>query len=272
MLSSPRKKSHRVRQQSLRQEYEEFILQRIEEYKEQISRHELMLIADEAVRELEIGSEEQLVLTEVLVLEHVDRLIMRRLRLPTFRRWRDKHLKRRQSQREPTHWGLDPGTPLAELALRLDDTDVALLVGSGVASVGLFLAANDWPVILIDKDLGSIEAVETRVAAEGLVSRFQAMVVNLGNWFPDLRPTLTVLDVATLGSLEPATLERVIYTFKELTTQGGVHCIVSGRAHHAARHHTRDVLMNHYGDWGVQAQTGGNSSDGFLAVKPLQTA
>jgi hypothetical protein len=42
------------------------VLQRIEEYKEQLSRTELLAIADEAVRELEVSAEEQLVLTEVL--------------------------------------------------------------------------------------------------------------------------------------------------------------------------------------------------------------
>jgi hypothetical protein len=272
MLSSPREKSHRMRQQSLRQEYEEFILQRIEEYKDQVSRHELLLIADEAVRELEIGSEEQLVLTEVLVLEHVDRLIMRRLKLPSFRRWRERHLKQRQVQREPTHWGLDPKMPLAELALRLDDGDIALLVGSAVTAVGLFLAANDWPVILIDKDLANVEAAEARAAAEGVGARFQALVVNLGSWFPDLAPTLAVLDAATVGSLEPATMARVISTFKGLTAEGGVHCIISGRRPQAVPHRTCDVLVNHYSDWRVQRHSGVNSSSGFLAIKPLESA
>ncbi|KPJ87466.1 MAG: hypothetical protein AMS18_14565, partial [Gemmatimonas sp. SG8_17] len=100
-----------MRQQSLRQEYEEFVLQRIEEYKEQLSRTELLAVADEAVRELEVSAEEQLVLTEVLVLEHVDRLIIRRLRLPTFRRWRERHLELRESQQNHEQWDLDPGTP-----------------------------------------------------------------------------------------------------------------------------------------------------------------
>ncbi len=272
MLSSPRRQSHRVRQQSLRQEYEEFILQRIEEYKDQVSRHELLLIADEAVRELEVGFEEQLVLTEVLVLEHVDRLIMRRLKLPTFRRWREKYLKRRQAQREPAHWGLDPHFPLTEIALRLDDSDVALLVGSGIATVGLFLAANDWPVTLIDKDLGSIEAVETRAAAEGLSARFQALVVDLGSWFPDITPTLAVFDATTLGSLEPARMERVVGTFKDLTPGGGIHCIITGRSRQGTGRHPYEILLPHYGDWGVEGQSGGNHSPGFLAVKPEQAS
>jgi len=83
-----------VKARSLKQEYEEFLLQRIEEFKDQLARDELLAIADEAVRELEMGPEDQLVLTEVLVLEHVDRLITRRLNLPSYRRWRDRHVER----------------------------------------------------------------------------------------------------------------------------------------------------------------------------------
>jgi hypothetical protein len=74
-------------QTSLRREYEGFLLQRIEEYKDALSRQELLALADEAIHELEASPSEQLVLTEVLVLEHVDRIILRRLSLPTFRAW-----------------------------------------------------------------------------------------------------------------------------------------------------------------------------------------
>ena len=76
---------------SLRQEYEEFLFQRIEEYKNSLSRAELLEIGDEAVRELEIAAADQYLLTEVLLLEHVDRIIGRRLRLPTFQRWSRRH-------------------------------------------------------------------------------------------------------------------------------------------------------------------------------------
>src|SRR5207245_9360834 len=59
---------------SLKQEYHEFILQRIEEYKNTLTREELLEIGDEAVRELEENAAGQYLLTEVLLLEHVDRI------------------------------------------------------------------------------------------------------------------------------------------------------------------------------------------------------
>src|SRR5256886_1571478 len=96
---------------SLKQEYQEFLLQRIEEYKNTLSREELLEIGDEAVRELEESSAGQYLLTEVLLLEHVDRIIARRLRLPAFPPWRMKHRVLRAAQREPTHCALQPDGP-----------------------------------------------------------------------------------------------------------------------------------------------------------------
>ena len=141
MLSNPLTRPRRPQQQSLRHEYAEFLEQRIEEYKEQISREALLAIADEAVRELEVASDEQLVLTEVLVLEHVDRLIMQRLELPSFRKWRHRHVKRRQTQREPSYWGLKSRDPVAKLAARLDDTQSALVCGEEAIPAAMLLAA-----------------------------------------------------------------------------------------------------------------------------------
>jgi hypothetical protein len=267
MLSTPQPRRRLVRQQSLRQEYEEFVLQQIEDYKDQLSRPDLLAIADEAVRELEVGPKEQLVLTEVLVLEHVDRLIKRRLRLPTFRKWRERYLKRRQAQREPKHWGLSRDTPLADLALRLDKNDMALAVGRGSASSAYFLAAHDWPTLLIDSDLATVESAETRAATEGLAPRFQAMVVNLGNWFPDVAPTLVVIDSGTLHELDPAMRNQAIDTFKRLTSSGGVHYALPIERRDAALPLSNEVLRAHYSDWGL-SDTGRRSGTGFTAVKP----
>ena len=97
---------------SLRQEYGEFLFQRIEEYKNTVSRTELLEIGDEAVRELEAATADQYLLTEVLLLEHVDRIIARRLRLPTFHRWSRTHRALRAAQREPTHWEIEINNPV----------------------------------------------------------------------------------------------------------------------------------------------------------------
>ena len=129
-------------EQTLRQEYHEFLLQRIEEYKNGLGREEILAIGDEAVRELDASSESQYLLTEVLVLEHVDRIIMRRLRLPAFARWKRTHRALREAQRQPTHWGLDPDGLLVDYALRLEQGDAVTVVGSRWLPAALFIAAH----------------------------------------------------------------------------------------------------------------------------------
>src|SRR5256885_13731105 len=76
---------------SLKQEYHEFLLQRIEEYKNTLMREELLEIGDEAVRELEESAAGQYLLTEVVLLSHVDRIISRRVRPPKIPRPPHKH-------------------------------------------------------------------------------------------------------------------------------------------------------------------------------------
>src|SRR5881296_4678405 len=128
---------------SIKQEYQEFLLQRIEEYKNTLSRRELLEIGDEAVRELEENAAGQYLLTEVLLLEHVDRIIARRLRLPSFPRWRQKHRALRAAQRAPTHWGLEPDGPLGSAMRRLEPGDLAVVVGAAALPAALFIAARD---------------------------------------------------------------------------------------------------------------------------------
>ena len=173
VLTSPRPENPQRRTQSLRREYQEFILQRIEEYKEQLSRSELLSLGDDAVRELDAGPEGQLVLTEVLLLDHVDRIIKRRLRLPSLRRWREKHRKLRRAQQTPTHWGLPSDTPLSRLARSLEHDELALVVGNRAAPAGLLIAAYEANVLLIDQDLTGIEASESRAAAEAILKELR---------------------------------------------------------------------------------------------------
>src|SRR2546425_7247262 len=155
---------------SLKQEYQEFLLQRIEEYKNTLSREGLLVIGDEAVRELEESSAGQYLLTEVLLLEHVDRIIARRLRLPAFPRWRLKHRALRAAQREPTHWGLEPDGPLVNAVRRLEPGDLALVVGAAALPAALFIAAHDAEVFLVDHDLGAVEGAESRAVKIGRAS------------------------------------------------------------------------------------------------------
>src|SRR4051794_30616592 len=174
-------KAHRRRRSTYsdKQHYQEYILQRIEGYKNSIGRDELLRLGDEAASELQATAEGQFVLTEVLMLESVDRLIMKRLSLRPYRRWRRQFIKLRAAQRTPTHWGLEPGCPLAPLLPRLEPEDTALVVGAEAAPTTYLLAAHDAAVTFVAGDLGCVERVESRMAAEALASIFESYVAQL---------------------------------------------------------------------------------------------
>jgi hypothetical protein len=267
VLSASRIRSGRL-PASLRQEYEEFILQRIDEYKDQLSRPQLLEVADEAVRELEIGPAEQLVLTEVLVLEHVDRLIMRRLKLPSYKRWRERHLKLRRAQSEPTHWGLDPDTPLASLVHQIDAEGGALALGARATPAALFLAAHDVPVLLIDQEIAAVEAAENMAIAESVAPRFQALVVHLGTWFPDTTATLVVVDPGAISGLDATTRIRVLDTLQARTTPGGIHCYLPPESRSGTIALTPDALQAHYAGWLLDRTRRTGRTRWFTAGKP----
>ena len=250
---------------SQKQEYQEFLLQRIEEYKNTLPREELLRIGDEAVRDLESGAEQYL-LTEVLLLEHVDRIIMRRLKLPSFRRWAQNHRALRTAQREPTHWGLEPNDPVALRGRLLEAGDLALVVGAAALPQALFIAAHDAEVFLLDQELGAVEAAEGRAVAEQLAGRFQALVVSFGGWLPDLRPALVVVDAVAVSSAEGAARESLIRGLQTCTTPGGLH-VVLGMDPDAPQVLPLDSLQAHYSDWQVEKRKR-RGSGGFVATKP----
>ncbi|HTN31110.1 MAG TPA: hypothetical protein VL178_09770, partial [Pseudomonas sp.] len=65
---------------SLKQQYHEYVLQRIETYKNSLGRNRLLEIGGEAATEMQDAFSGQFLLTEVLMQEAVDRLISKRLR------------------------------------------------------------------------------------------------------------------------------------------------------------------------------------------------
>lgn len=252
---------------SLRQEYQEFILQRIEEYKNTLTRDQLLVIGDEAVRELEASAGDQYLLTEVLLLEHVDRIIARRLRLPSFPRWREKHRALRAAQREPTHWGLVPESPLVGCARRLEPGDVAVVIGTAALPAALFLAAHDTEVFLLDQDLHAIEAAESRAVTEQLAGRFQALVIQFGSWCPDLLPCLVVIDPTALAVARGKDRAALLGDLKARTRPGGVHVVLATAAPREVIPLAPEALQAQYAGWRVERRPR-TKGGGFVATKP----
>ena len=270
MLSSlheQRSRTARRPPRSLQQEYQEFLLQRIEQYKNTLTREELLEIGDEAVRELEENAAGQYLLTEVLLLEHVDRIIARRLRLPSFPRWRQKHRRLRAAQREPMHWGLEPASPLVVYARRLEPGDLVVVVGAAALPAALFLAAYDAEVFLLDQDLGPIEAAESRAVMEQLAGRFQALVISFGGWLPDVAPSLVVIDPAALAPARARDRSALVEELKARTRPGGVHVVLPVPAASEVIPLGPEALQGEYGGWRVTRRRRAKAGAGFIAVK-----
>src|SRR5918999_5476110 len=214
-----------------KQHYQEYILQRIEGYKNSIGRDELLRLGDEAASELQATAEGQFVLTEVLMLESVDRLIMKRLSLRPYRRWRQQFIKLRAAQRTPTHWGLEPHCPLVPLLPRIEPEDSALVVGTEAAPATYLLAAHDAAVTFVAPDLGCVERVESRMAAEALASLFESYVAQLDQVLPEFLGFLTALDVVILDpsallDLSGGDRTDVVRDLQARTRAGGIHVLL----------------------------------------------
>jgi hypothetical protein len=188
---------------STKRQYDEYILQKIEAYKNSLSRDQLLLLGDEANRELQAGSEGQFLLTEILMLDSVDDLIRRRLKLKPFKKWKSWIKELRDAQREPTHWGLEPECPVASLLRRVEPQDEAVVVGGAADGAAFLLAAHDVPVTFLAADLGSVDRVESRVEDESLAVPILATVVDFELWCPPLP------DLIAIARSPPAPLRRL---------------------------------------------------------------
>jgi hypothetical protein len=255
---------------SLKQQYQEYLLQRIEGFKNTLARDELLALGDEAARELQTGSADQFLLTEVLMLETVDRLIQKRLRLPSYNKWRRQYLALREAQRQPIHWGIDPAGAVAYLLPRIEPQDNVIVIGAGAQADACLLAAHNAEVTFLDEDLGVVEQLETRIAGESLAGQFMAYVASLGEWLPpfDRELDLAVADASTLAALSHANRAALLLALRNLTRPGGVNIIVPGEGRAAP-----EGYLSHYPDWDREppapARRGKAArSRGIVMVKP----
>lgn len=260
---------------SPKQHYQEYLLQRIEDYKNSLARDELLRLGNDAALELQDASEGQYFLTEVVMQETVDRIIMKRLRLPSFTRWRQKHAKVRQAQQSPTHWGLERNSAVAAILPRLEPGDRALVVGGGAEAAAYLLAAHDVQLTCLFGDNATCTRIENRMAAESLTGNFEAFVAMLGNWFPSLEQPvhLVVIDAGTLAGLPSPRRVSLMARLQDATLPGGIHAVMPGGTGVA------EAWVSLYPDWEripvpARANRRGKreGSPGVLMSRPLPPA
>ena len=156
---------------SLKHEYELYVDREIEDYKDSIPRSAILSIGDEAVAVLR--AQEQVAFNELVICDEVDRIIRRRLRVPTYATWKRRRLKLLAKYRRPEHWGLDPDAPLVR-AIPAGSESRVLLTGPHVSGSTLYLAANGCTVTAVGDAPDVIERVMSAAEAVGLASQVTA--------------------------------------------------------------------------------------------------
>lgn len=249
---------------SLRHEYELHIEQEIENYKESIPRSAILAIGDEAAAKL--AAEPQFALTELLLLEEVDRIIFRRLRLPSYNTWRRKRLRLHEEMRRPEHWGLSPDDALVrsmEGAGESNATSHVLVAGDSAARSALFLAANGCEVTAIEPKEETVRRVMEAALKAGLAERVHALTGELDEWTPAVPLHAVICSHSALKSLSPRERARVIAVLQSATTDGGVHLVETI----AAGSNAIEELRATYLGWEVSVESAHGNEQVFLARK-----
>jgi hypothetical protein len=246
---------------SLQHEYERYVEQEIEAYKESVPRSVLLGIGDEAVAAL--ARDEQFTLTELIVWEEVDRIIARRLRLPSATTWRRRRLKAIEELRRPERWGMSAKHPLVQGVKDAAD-GVALVAGDVDESPTLYLAANGCRVTAIDDEPEAVDRVMHAALRAGLTERIDARVGGLESWSPDAPLFAVIVSDAALATLTIEERHRVLETLQRATVDGGVHLVqvLAGRERESL-----DELRECYHGWTVQIDNNGSTTSALLATK-----
>jgi hypothetical protein len=248
---------------SLRHEYELYVEEEIENYKESVPRSVLLSIGDDAVSSL--TREAQLTLTELLVWEEVDKIIFRRLRLPSYQTWRRRQLKVLEQLRRPEHWGLRADDALVR-ALQ-PGTGHVLVAGATSEASALYFAANGCDVTAIAPEAEALERVLRAAQQAGLSTRVHGQVGDLATWMPNTALTAVVVTPSALAGLSDEQRAKVIEVLQSATSDGGVHLVQAIAA--GKRSSTIDELRTRYHGWLVSVERSDDRSTVFLARKEV---
>ena len=244
---------------SLKHEYALYLDHEIEDYKESVPRTVLLSIGDEAVRSL--GGQQQFALTELLLCDEVDKIIFKRLRLPSYNTWRKRRIKLLAEQRRPEHWGLAKDDVVVRAVSSVGAESHVLLAGVQAESPALYLAAHGCDVTALSEP-ETVERVMHAAEQAGLSDRVHATVTSIGAFTPVEPLSAVIFSPAAFRGLNAAERTRVFEALQTATTDGGVHLvqIIAGK-----RSPSIDELRKRYRGWVVSVDEGG--SNVFLARK-----
>lgn len=246
-------------QRSLRHEYELYIEEEIENYKESVPRSALLSIGDEAARNL--ATDSQLTLTELLLWEEVDRIITKRLRLPSYSTWRRRRLKLLAEIRRPEHWGMQPD----DAVVRAAGAGIGRALVADAEPSALYLAANGCAVTAIAADEDVVRRVMAAAAQLGLSERVHGEIADLASWTPDAPLMAVVCTSRLLADLPSKERAAAIERLKVATAAGGIHVVRN--VDRAGGPVSVDELRKRYRDWDVTIDSRAGAAETFLARK-----
>ena len=246
---------------SLKHEYELYVEREIENYKESVPRSVLLSIGDDAVRAL--AAQQQFALTELLLVDEVDKIIFKRLRLPAYATWRKKRVRLLEELRRPEHWGLRADDIVVRAAQSVGASSRVLVAGAQVETPALYLAANGCEVTALS-DHDAVQRVLDAAEEVGLAERVHASATALESWTPDHMLTAVIYSPAAFAGLGAGERARVIQVLQSATADGGVH-LVQTIARGKRAPVSLDELQRRYRGWDVTVGEG--APDSFLARK-----
>lgn len=246
---------------SLKYEYELYLEREIENYKESVSRSVLLSIGDDAVSAL--AAQQQFALTELLLVDEVDKIIFKRLRLPAYVTWRKRRVKLMEELQRPEHWGLSPDDLVVRAIQTVTADSRVLLAGAAVETPALFLAARGCDVTALSAP-DTVQRVLDAAEEAGLGERVHAAALALESWTPDAPLTAVIYTPAAFAGLTSAERARVIQVLQSATADGGVH-LVQTIAAGKRTPVSLDELRRRYRGWEVTVEEGVPNT--FLARK-----
>lgn len=252
-------------QRSLRHEYDAYLEREVEAYKESVSRPHLLGIAELAHSTIE--GELQLGMHDVLLAAEVDRIIARRLKIPTFGAWSRRRSRNASEPKRPEYWGLRSDTPLAHAINPASLTAPVIVSGARVQGSALYLAANGCDVKAIEPEADVVARVLTAASEAGLRSKVTGLTTDLRNWNPDGPVSAVICTPAAFSDLSATERARVIAVLQSATADGGVHLVETIVAGQVAL--TEEELRGHYKGWEISFVQEPGAARTFVARKAV---
>lgn len=251
---------------SLKHEYATYVDLEIERYKDSIPRSSLLKLADDAVASMSAGA--QLELSELVLCDAVNELIMRRLKIPPYDRWRRNRLKMLEQFRRAEHWGMSATQHLVD-AVRPQDHPHVVVAGPHVEERTLYLAAHGAHVTAIGEldDEELVTKVLVAAAQAGLSGQVVGCADGLDEWSPVVPVRAVIWHAQLLDDLTPEKRASVLAHLQNATAAGGVH-FIEGVPAESRRTASVRALIAHYPGWQAPADAG----DGVIVLHKPRVA